>query len=63
MRWWKIVGLAGLIGATAAGVAVGTRRVQRQRREYRDADVDELRSRLHERLARVQPTSEASDDA
>ena len=54
------MGLAGLIGATAAGVAVGTRKVQRQRREYRDADVDELRSRLHERLALTQP---ASDDA
>lgn len=51
MRIWKIVGLAGLVGVTIASVAVGTRTVQRQRREYRDADVDELRSRLHERLA------------
>ena len=47
------MGLAGLIGATAAGVAVGTRKVQRQRREYRDADVDELKSRLRARFAEL----------
>lgn len=51
MRAWKIVGLAGIVGATAAGVAVGTRAAQRHRREYREADPDELRARLHERLA------------
>ena len=42
MRVWKIVGLAGIVGATVAGAAIGTRSVQRQRREYREADVDEL---------------------
>jgi hypothetical protein len=51
MRVWKMVGLAGLVGATVAGVAVGTKSVQRQRREYREADVDELRDHLHERFA------------
>ncbi len=42
---WKLVGLAGLAGVTATGVAVA-----RRRREHRDYDADELRARLHERL-------------
>ena len=50
MRVWKILGLAGIVGVTVAGVAVGTRTMQRQRREYQEADVDELRSRLHARF-------------
>ena len=48
---WKLLGLAGLVGATVVGLAAGTRAVQRKRRAYREADADELRSRLHERLA------------
>ncbi|HSJ90865.1 MAG TPA: hypothetical protein VK917_02280 [Ilumatobacter sp.] len=51
MRVWKILGLAGLVGITAAGVAAGAKAAQRQRREYRDADVDELRASLRARLA------------
>lgn len=51
VRVWKILGLAGLVGMTAIGVAAGTKAVQRQRREYREADTDELRSRLQTRLA------------
>jgi hypothetical protein len=46
MRLWKIVGLATLAGVVAAGVAV-----ERRRRVYRTYDTDELRSRLHTRLA------------
>jgi hypothetical protein len=46
MRLWKIVGLATLAGVAAAGVVV-----QRKRRVYRSFDTDELRSRLHARLA------------
>ena len=42
---WKLVGLAGLAGVTATGVAVA-----RRRREHREYDTDELRARLHERL-------------
>ena len=57
MRAWKIVGLAGIVGATAAGVAVGTRAVQRHRREYREADPYELRDRLHARLAAADAAS------
>lgn len=51
MRLWKILGLAGLLGATVVGVAAGTKAAQRHRREFREADTDELRERLHARLA------------
>lgn len=51
VRLWKILGLAGLVGVTAVGVAAGAKAVQRQRREYREADTDELRTRLQARLA------------
>lgn len=57
MRFWKLLGLAGLVGATALGVAAGAKAIQRQRREFREADTDELRSRLQARLA------EANGDA
>jgi hypothetical protein len=43
---WKIVGLAGLAGVAATGVVVARRR--RQARVYTP---DELRARLHQRLA------------
>jgi hypothetical protein len=46
MRWWKVVGLAGLAGVAATGVVVA--RAERQRRAYTP---DEIRSRLHERAA------------
>jgi hypothetical protein len=61
VRWWKILGLAGLVGATAVGIAAGSRAVERRRREYREADPDELRTRLHERLAEA--GAPANDDA
>jgi hypothetical protein len=47
---WKIVGLAGLAGVAATGVVVA-----RRRRPQRDYDPDELRERLHRRLAEVPP--------
>jgi hypothetical protein len=47
---WKLVGLAGLAGVTATGVIVA-----RKRREQRDYDPDELRARLHDRLAQSTP--------
>ena len=46
MRWWKIVGLAGLAGVAATGVAVA--RAERKRRAYTP---DEIRARLHARVA------------
>lgn len=50
VRVWKILGLAGILGATAVGVAAGSRAVQRRQREFREADPDDLRARLHQRL-------------
>lgn len=44
MRWWKIVGLAGLAGVAATGVAIA--RAERKRRAYTP---DEIRARLHAR--------------
>ena len=46
MRFWKVLGVATLAGVVAAGVVA-----QRKRRTYRAIDTDELRSRLHQRLA------------
>jgi hypothetical protein len=46
MRWWKVFGLAGVVGVAASGVAVA--RSERARRAYTP---DEVRARLHERHA------------
>jgi hypothetical protein len=47
MRWWKWVGLAGIVGAAAVGAVA----VQHHRaRVWRDVPAAELRDRLHERL-------------
>ena len=46
MRLWKVLGVATLAGVVAAGVVA-----QRKRRTYHAIDTDELRSRLHQRLA------------
>jgi hypothetical protein len=43
---WKLIGVAGVAGVAATGVVVA-----RRRRAHRDLDPDELRERLHERLA------------
>jgi hypothetical protein len=45
---WKLLGLAGLAGVAATGVVVA-----RRRRAHREYDPDELRARLHQRLAEV----------
>jgi hypothetical protein len=52
MRWWKVVGLAGLAGVAATGVVIA--RAERKRRAYTPAEV---RERLHGRLAET-----SSDD-
>ncbi len=54
MRIWKWVGLAGIVGVTAVGIAAGTATVRRKRREFVDANPDELRSRLHARLSEAE---------
>ena len=53
-RTWKLLGVAGLAGVTATGVVVARRRAQH---EY---DPDELRAKLHARLAEV-PRPEAQE--
>ena len=52
---WKILGLAGLAGVAATGVLVA-----RKRRAQREYDPDELRERLHRRLAEA---STGDDDS
>jgi hypothetical protein len=46
MQLWKWVGLAGLAGVAAGGIAVA--RSERKRRAYTP---EEIRARLHERVA------------
>jgi hypothetical protein len=46
MRWWKWLGLAGFVGVAATGVVIV--RAERRRRAYTP---DEIRTRLHARLA------------
>ncbi len=46
---WKLVGLAGLAGVAAPGVVVA-----RKRRAHEELDPEELRERLHRRLADVE---------
>jgi len=47
MPWsWKVIGLAGLAGVAATGLVVA-----RNRRPQSDLTPDELRDRLHRRLA------------
>ena len=46
MRWWKVAGLAGLAGVAATGAVLA--RAERRRRAYTP---DEIRERLHARVA------------
>ncbi|MBQ1043473.1 hypothetical protein ACGFKZ_16805 [Micromonospora tulbaghiae] len=48
MRWWKVLGLAGLAGVAATGVVVA--RAERRRRAYTP---EEIRERLRERHAKA----------
>jgi hypothetical protein len=49
MRWWKILGLAGIAGFAATGVVIA--RSERRRRAYTP---EEIRERLHARAAEAQ---------
>ena len=57
---WKVVGLAGIAGVAATGVVVA-----RNRRAHRELPPDELRERLHRRLAEVgaDPGAHADGDS
>jgi len=48
VRWWKVVGLAGIVGVAASGAVIA--RGERRRRAYTP---EEIRSRLHDRLERA----------
>jgi hypothetical protein len=49
MRWWKVAGLAGLAGVAATGVVLA--RSERRRRAYTP---EEIRERLHTRVAETE---------
>ncbi|MDR8413652.1 hypothetical protein MTP10_33565 [Nonomuraea sp. 3-1Str] len=53
MRWWKILGLAGVAGVAATGVAIT--RAERRRRAYTP---EEIRRRLRERIEKGEPVEE-----
>ena len=55
MRWWKVIGLAGLAGVVATGAV--TARAERRRRAYTP---EEIRARLHERHAGLQQGATAA---
>jgi len=52
VRWWKIVGLAGFAGVATTGVVIA--RAARQRRAYTP---EQVRERLHARLAETPETN------
>ncbi|MEO3873979.1 hypothetical protein ABGB18_34650 [Nonomuraea sp. B12E4] len=45
MRWWKMLGLAGIMGVAATGVVIA--RAERRRRAYTP---EEIRTRLRARV-------------
>jgi hypothetical protein len=50
---WKLIGVAGLAGVAATGVVIA-----RRRRAHQELDPEELRDRLHRRLAEVGEANE-----
>jgi hypothetical protein len=57
MRWWKVIGLAGFVGVAATGVVIA--RAERRRRAYTP---EEIRARLHTRLAEASKTAPVAGD-
>jgi hypothetical protein len=53
VRWWKVLGVAGVAGVAATGVLIA--RNERQRRHYTPV---EIRDRLHARLAEQSGSTE-----
>jgi len=50
--WWKLLGLAGVLGGVATGAAI-----TRQERERRAYSADEIRERLHRRHSEIEDHS------
>jgi hypothetical protein len=57
MRWWKVLGVAAFVGVAATGVAIA--REERRRRAYTP---EEVRARLHARLAETSDAGPAPHD-
>jgi hypothetical protein len=58
MRWWKWLGVAGVVGVAASGVVIA--RAERRRRAYTP---QEIRARLHARYAEAtEPGSAGGTD-
>jgi hypothetical protein len=58
MRWWKILGLAAFASVAATGIVIA--RDQRRRRAYTP---EEIRARLHARLAEASATPPAGRES
>jgi len=56
VRWWKVLGLASVVGVVATGAVIA--RAERRRRAYTP---DEVRARLHARLAEAGATGATGD--
>lgn len=56
MKWWKVLGMAGVVGVAATGAVVA--RAERRRRAYTP---EEVRERLHARHADAVSTSQAAE--
>ena len=54
MKWWKVLGMAGVVGVAATGAVVA--RAERRRRAYTP---DEVRERLHARHTDAVSTPQA----
>jgi hypothetical protein len=57
MKLWKALGVAGLAGVAATGVILA-----RDRRQRAQLTPEEIRARLHERVAEAEATREAARD-
>ncbi|SCL24331.1 hypothetical protein [Micromonospora inyonensis] len=58
MQWWKLLGLAGVVGVAATGVVVA--RAERRRRAYTP---EEIRARLRDRHAEAATTPPADAES
>jgi hypothetical protein len=54
MKFWKVLGLAGLVGVAATGAIIA-----RDQRQRADVGPDEIRARLHQRLAEAEAEASA----
>jgi len=57
VRWWKVLGVAAFVGVAATGVVIA--RAERRRRAYTP---EEIRARLHARLAEASGPPPASQN-